>query len=317
MTQQPFSRPGAIDLSGLKRPAAAPAAGAGAAAGAAPGPGAADSAYAVTVTEANFQQVLESSMTAPVVLVFTSPTQAPQSVDFAADVAAVAAEHEGRFLAATVDVDAVPQIAQAMQIPQVPLMLVILDGRPATQPIPGAAPIDDIRAMFNQLAQQLTAQGITGRHQPLSQAAAGDADDEDTVDPRYAPAQDALAAGDIDGAVAEYEKLVNANPADAEAAAGLAMAKVLQRTQGVDLNAARAAAAADQDDLDAQILVADLDLLGGHVEDSFARLVELVRRTVDKDRDRAREHLIGLFAAVGNDDPRVLKGRQALASALY
>jgi hypothetical protein len=31
----------------------------------------------------------------------------------------------------------------------------------------------------------------------------------------------------------------------------------------------------------------------------------------------AREHLIGLFAAVGNDDPRVLRGRQNLASALF
>jgi thioredoxin-like negative regulator of GroEL len=215
-------------------------------------------------------------------------------------------------------VDAVPQIAQAMQIPQVPLMLVILDGRPATQPIPGAAPIDDIRAMFNQLSQQLTAQGVTGRHQPLTAAAPeGDDGAEPETDPRYAPAQDALEAGDIDTAVAEYQKLVDANPADTEAAAGLAMAKVLQRTQGVDLNAARAAAAAAPADVDAQTLVADLDLLGGHVEDAFARLVELVRRTSDKERDRAREHLIGLFGAVGNDDPRVLKGRQALASALF
>jgi putative thioredoxin len=137
------------------------------------------------------------------------------------------------------------------------------------------------------------------------------------LDPRYAPAQDALEAGDIDGAVAEYQKLVDANPADAEAAAGLAMAKVLQRTQGVDLNAARATAAAAPDDVAAQIMVADLDLLGGHVEDAFARLVELVRRTTGNERNAAREHLIGLFAAVGNDDPRVLKGRQALASALF
>ncbi|WP_141012925.1 co-chaperone YbbN [Nocardioides sambongensis] len=321
MTQQPFSRPGAIDLSSLQRPATPPPSGAAAPAGsdaAAGATGGATSAYAVSVTEANFQTVLESSMTAPVVLVFTSPSQSPESVRFAEDVATVAAEHEGRFLAATIDVDVSPQIAQAMQIQQVPLMLVLLDGRPATQPIPGAAPIDDLRAMFTQLAQQLTAQGFAGRHQPQSTVPAGDeGEDEQAVDPRYAPAQDALAAGDIDGAVGEYQKLVEANPADHEAAAGLAMAKVLQRTQGVDLHAARAAAAADPDDLDAQIMVADLDLLGGHVEDSFARLVEAVRRSVDKDRDRAREHLIGLFAAVGNDDARVLKARQALASALY
>jgi putative thioredoxin len=204
-----------------------------------------------------------------------------------------------------------------MQIPQVPLTLVLLDGRPATQPIPGVLSLDDLRTVFNQLGQQLTAQGITGRHQPLAAAPAEGEDGEPALDPRYAPAQDALEAGDIDAAVAEYQKLVDANPADAEAAAGLAMARVLQRTQGVDLNAARAAAAAAPDDVDAQIIVADLDLIGGHVEDSFARLVELVRRTSDKERDRVRDHLVGLFAAVGNEDPRVLKGRQALASALF
>jgi putative thioredoxin len=95
------------------------------------------------------------------------------------------------------------------------------------------------------------------------------------------------------------------------------MAKVLQRTQGVDLNAARAAAAAAPEDVDAQTLVADLDMLGGHVEDAFNRLVDLVRRTAGDERDQARTHLLGLFAAVGNDDPRVIRGRQNLASALF
>src|SRR4051794_34665211 len=108
MTQQPFSRPGAIDLSGLKRSgAAAPAPSATGAPAASPAP----SAYAVGVTEENFQTVLESSMTAPVVLVFYSTAQVPESVDFALDVAQVADEYDGRFLVATVDVDAVPQIA--------------------------------------------------------------------------------------------------------------------------------------------------------------------------------------------------------------
>ena len=69
--------------------------------------------------------------------------------------------------------------------------------------------------------------------------------------------------------------------------------------------------------VDAQSLVADLDLASGRVEEAFARLVELVRVTSDKERDRAREHLIGQFAAVGNDDPRVLAARRALASALF
>ena len=316
MTQQPFSRPGAIDLSGLKQPSASPG-GAGGAGGAG-GPAPTGSAYAVRVVdEPSFQAAVEASMTAPVVLVFYSPSRVPESQQMADDVTTVAGEHEGRFLAALVDVDAAPSIAQAMQIQQVPLMLVLLEGRPATQPIPGVVPADELRTLFTQLAQQLTAQGLAGRHQPRSAAPADGEDDEAGVDPRYAPAQDALARNDVDGAVAEYQKLVDANPADSEAAAGLAMAKLLQRTQGADLQAAREAAAANPDDVAAQTLVADLDLLGGHVDDAFNRLVELVRRTTGSDRDAAREHLLGLFGAVGNDDPRVLRGRQNLASALF
>ena len=314
MTQQPFSRPGAIDLSALKRPApqasAAPAGGAGGAGGAAGG-----SAYSVTVAEQNFQEVVESSMTAPVLLVFFSASRLPESEQMARDLATVVDEHDGRFLAGLVDVDATPAIAQAVQLPSVPFVMAVLDGRP--QPLlQDVLGIDELRTVLQQVGQQLTTQGIAGRHQPRSAAPVVEGE-EPAIDPRYAPAQDALEAGDVDRAVEEYQKLVTANPADTEAAAGLAMAKVLQRTQGVDLHAARAAAAAAPDDVDAQTLVADLDMLGGHVEDAFARLVELVRRTTDKERDRARDHLLGLFAAVGNDDPRVLNGRRALASALF
>jgi thioredoxin-like negative regulator of GroEL len=315
MTQQPFSRPGAIDLSGLGRPPASQQA--APTAGGTSGPGAPGGAYSVAITQDTFQQVLQESMTAPVVLVFHSARQAPGSEQYAADVAAEAERLEGRLLAALVDVDAHPEIAQAMQIPQVPLTMVVLDGRPVSQPIPGALSPEELSALFAQLGQQLTAQGITGRHQPRSGGAPAAEGEEEVVDPRYAPAQDALASGDIDGAVAEYQKLLDANPADVEAAGGLAIAKVMQRTQGVDLNAARAAAADAPDDVDAQTLVADLDMLGGHVEDAFTRLVNLVARTSDKDREKARDHLLALFAAVGNDDPRVLAGRRNLASALF
>ena len=316
MTQQPFSRPGAIDLSALRRPAspAAPA-GAPSAPGAEPG----GSAYSLEVNEQNFQSVLEASMTAPVLLVFHSRSRMPESGQLADDIAALSDDFEGRFLAGLVDVDASPAIAQAMQIPSVPLVVLVLDGRPVPL-FQDVLPKEELRAALTQLMQQVAAQGVTTRHQPrvgAEPAAASEEGEEPPVDPRYAAAQDALGEGDIDTAVAEYQKLVDANPADLEAAAGLAMAKVLQRTQGVDLNAARAAAAERPDDVDAQTLVADLDMLGGHVEDAFRRLIDLVARTSGDERDAAREHLLGLFNAVGNDDPRVLAGRQRLASALF
>jgi putative thioredoxin len=315
MSQQPFSRPGAVDLSGLNRPTGAP--GPGAPAGGAP-PASGGSSYWLDVTQENFQPTVEASLAAPVLLVFYSPTRLPESAQMAADLAQVAEEFEGRFLAGLVDIDAEPAIAQAVQLQSVPFVFAVIDGRP--QPlIQDLLTLDNLRAAINQVMQQLTAQGITGRHQPR-QAAAATEDSEDgepVLDPRYAPAEDALEREDYDGAVAEYEKLIAANPADAEAAAGLAMAKVLQRTKDVDADAARAAADADPDDVAAQTLVSDLDLLGGQLDDAFDRLVEVVRRTAGDDRNQAREHLLGLFAAVGNEDARVLKGRQNLASALF
>ncbi len=319
MSQQPFSRPGAIDLSGFTRPPAG--AGQAAGQGAAGGGGealAGGSSYWLDITEENFQPTVEASLTAPVLLAFYSATRLPESEQMARDLATVAEEYEGRFLAGLVDIDAQPAIAQAVQLQSVPFVFAVIDGRP--QPlIQDVLPLDNLRTAINQVMQQLTTQGITGRHQPR-QAAPAVAEGEDVeppLDPRYAPAQDALERDDFDGAVAEYQKLLDANPADTEAAAGLAMATLLQRTKDADLDAARAAADASPDDVAAQTLVADLDMLGGRVEDAFDRLVDVVRRTEGDDRNRAREHLLGLFAAVGNDDPRVLKGRQALANALF
>jgi putative thioredoxin len=305
MTQQPFSRPGAVDLSGLQGPAGSAPAGSAGVSG----------AYTVQVDESNFQTVLESSMNAAVLLAFFSGSRSPDSVRLADDLQTLSNEFEGRFLLGRVDIDAHPQIAQAVQVPSVPYVFLVAQGRPMPL-LQAAAPIDDLRAAVTQVLQQLTTSGFAGRHQPR----AGEVDaetGEELLDPRYVPAQDALERGDIDGAVAEYQKLVEANPADAEAAAGLAMAQVLQRTAGVDLNAARAAAAADPADVDAQTMVADLDLLGGHVDDAFNRLIDLVRRTTDADRDKARTHLIGLFGAVGNEDARVQRARRDLTSALF
>ena len=304
MSQQSFSRPGAVDLSGLQQPSPA-----------ASGTPGASGAYTVDVTEQNFQELLEGSMNAPVLLAFYSSSRSPESVQLADDLQTLSNEFDGRFLLGRVDIDAVPQIAQAMQIPSVPLVVLVAQGRPAPL-LQSAAPIETLRDAITQVLQQLATGGFTGRHQPRSGGVDAETGEE-ILDPRYAPAQDALERGDVDGAVAEYQKLVDSNPADVEASAGLAMAKLLQRTQGVDLNAARAAAAAEPDDVAAQIMVADLDLLGGHVDDAFNRLIELVRRTSEGERDAARTHLIGLFDAVGNADPRVQRARRDLASALF
>lgn len=311
MSTPSFSRPGAVDLSALKRPAA-PTAGQG-------GSSAATGRYSVEVDEQNFQPVLERSMSAPVLMVFYSPTQLPASVQLADDLVTIADELDGRILVGRVDVDRAPAVAQAVQVPSVPFVVAVVQGRPLPL-LQDVAPLEELRPAMNQVLQQLATQGITGRHEPMAAAPAEDEDGEEKVDPRHAPAQEALAAGDLDKAVEEYQKLADANPADTEAAGGLAMAKVLQRVGHLDAKTAQEArrqGAEKPDDVSAQTMVADLDLLGGHVEDAFTRLIDLVRRVSGEEREKARQHLIGLFNAVGNEDTRVLKARQALASALF
>jgi len=274
--------------------------------------------YSVLLTEENFSATMERSMVAPVVLVVYSPSQLPASATMAADLEALAEETQGRFLVAKLDADVTPQLAQALQIPSVPLVAVAMQGRlaPLLQDIVGR---DELRTIMGQVLEQMAAQGVSGRHQPEGDApptAEQDGEVEPQTPPRLVPAEEALVAGDMPTAIAEYEKLLSANPGDTEAAIGLSRARLVQRTMHLDLNKAREAAATAPDDIQAQLNVADLDLVGGHVEDAFNRLIALVRRTAGDDRDRVRLHLIDLFGVVG-DDPRVTKARQSLASALY
>src|SRR5699024_9768546 len=104
-------------------------------------------------------------------------------------------------------------------------------------------------------------------------------DQADELSPLHEEAYAAIERGDLDAAASAYERALAENPADEDARLGLAQVSLMARTQGVDLQEARAAAAANPTDVDAAIMVADLDVLGGHVEDAFTRLIDVVRAT--------------------------------------
>ena len=140
---------------------------------------------------------------------------------------------------------------------------------------------------------------------------------EPPPDPRYDEAYDAIERGDLDAAAAAYRRLLADAPGDTDAAAGLAQVELLRRTSATDPAAARAAADAAPQDVAAQLLAADVDLLDGAVDAAFDRLVAAVRRTAGDERDAVRRRLIELFEVVGNDDPRVPRARAALMSALF
>jgi putative thioredoxin len=329
VSQPNFSRPGAIDLSSLRKPpggAGGPGApggpggpgGIGGGAGGPGGPGGPGGGlggpYVLDVSEPTFQSdVIERSVQYPVIVEFWSP-RSQASTALGQVLAKLSTEYGGRFVLARIDIDANPQLAQAVGVQTVPLVIAVLRGQvvPLFQ---GAVGEPEAKQYLEQLFNVAVANGITGRAEPLGAADAGEAA-EPEPDPRYEPAENAFAEGDLDGAIAAYEALLKENPNDAEAKTGLARTQLVQRTREVP-DEIRTRAAENQTDVEAQMLVADVDLMGGHVDDAFDRLIRTIQATTGDERNTVRLHLLELFDVVGSDDERVGKARRRLMAALF
>jgi putative thioredoxin len=307
VSQSNFSRPGAIDLSSLRKPAAPPR-------GAAQAGSAGGGSFLLDVTEQTFQtEVIERSIQVPVVLEFWSP-RSEASTQLAPVLQQLSTEYGGKFLLARIDIDANPGLAQAVGVQTVPLVIAVLRGQ-AVPLFQGPVGEPEARQYLDQLLTAAVANGITGRAEPVGPAAPANAD-EPEVDLRYAAAEEAIGAGDLDGAIAAYEELLAQDPGDAEAKAGLARVQLVQRTRDVPAEI-QTRAAQDPADVEAQLLVADVELVGGHVEEAFDRLVRTVQATAGEDRNKVRLHLLELFDVVGGEDERVISARRQLMTALF
>jgi putative thioredoxin len=309
VSQPNFSRPGAIDLSSLRKPPPARPGGAPA-----PGGSTAGGPYVLNVSEPTFQSdVIERSIQAPVIVEFWSP-RSEASLALSPILVKLSNEYAGKFLLARIDIDANPQLAQAVGVQTIPLVIAVLRGQvvPLFQ---GAVGEDEARQYVEQLLTVAVANGITGRTDPVGPPGAEEPA-EPEPDPRYEAAENAVGAGDLDGAIAAYEALLKETPNDAEAKAGLARVQLVKRTRDVPAEV-RTRAAEDPADIEAQMLVADVDLMGGHVDDAFSRLIKTIQVTSGDDRNAVRLHLLELFEVVGADDERVVKARRRLMSALF
>jgi putative thioredoxin len=269
--------------------------------------------YVQELTEQNFDQAIQQSMRYPIVVEFYS-ARAPESGPLAADLDALAAEAAGRFLLARVDVDAQPKIAGAFGVQAVPTVVAVLGGQVAPL-FQGTASRAEIGALLDQVLQLAASNGVVGRADPVLPEGP-DGQPEEVADPRFEAADAKLAEEDFEGAVAEFDKVLAQTPGDKVALAGKAQAGLLARVSAAD-QAAVMAAAADPHDVDAQLGAADIELLSGQIEAAFARLISVIRSTAGEDRDRARVRLLSLFDTMDAADPRVLKARRDLATALY
>lgn len=294
---------GAVDLSALRSSTPTPAQ-AGTSAQASPPAGQLGGAPAgggvtvIDVTEATFQsEVLQRSLTTPVVVDFWAEWCQPCK-QLSPVLERLAVEGGGAWVLAKVDVDANPRLAQMFRVQSIPLVYAVVGGQPIDA-FSGVVPESRLRQWIAALLK------------------AGGVEVGPPRDPRLEAADDALMSGDLDAAEQAYQKILAETPGDKAAEAGLAQVGLARRVAGADPEAALAAAQAAPDDVDAQLLAADVEVLSGQAEAAYARLVDLVRRTAGDDREKTRKRLIDLFTIAGPDDPAVASARRALASALF
>jgi len=307
----PAALRGAVDLSTLRNRPAAPAQ--GAPAQGAPAPGVTD--VVVDATDESFGEILEISRTVPVVVDLWAEWCGPCK-QLSPIIEKVTRELNGRVLLAKVDVDANPQLAQGFRAQSIPMVVAVIAGQPVPM-FTGAVPEQQVRDVFAQLLQLAAQNGVTGTLTVGEGAEPAAEPEEPPLPPLHAEAYAAIEAGDYAAAIVAYEKALAENPRDEEAIAGLGQVRLLDRVQSLDLQAARAAAAAGPLDVQAQFDVADLDLAGGHIDDAFGRLLDLFEKLPSDERTAVRERLVELFGLIGAADPRVGAARNRLTSLLF
>lgn len=299
---------GAVDLSGLKQRAQQKTSAsdpASRATSAARGAGSSENTSVTEITEANFEdEVLVRSDEVPVVVLVWSP-RSDACVKLLETLSGLAADDDGTWSLATVNVDAAPRVAQIFGVDAVPTVVALAAGQPLSS-FQGVQPADQLRRWLDSLLSATAGKlrGPTG------------SEDSAEMDPAVAQARQQLEAGDFVVAKRSYQAILDANPASVEAKAAIRQIDFLTRVTAQRPDAVAVADAAPGD-IAAALAAADVQILNQDVTAAFERLIALVRSTSGDERSSVRTRLIELFELFDPADPDVIVGRRNLANALY
>jgi len=255
------------------------------------------------VTAANLTaHFLPLSSSKPVIVIAWSG-RSPESMEMVKTLGVLETSYGGSWALGRLDIDAEPQVAQALQTKNVPYAVALI-GEQMVPLFEQSYPEAQIRLVLDKVLTLAAEQGIGAAPVEVSE-------------PEEDEAMAALESGDYKSAEASYKKLLARKPADGFAKLGLAQTQLLIRTDGLDLAEVIKEASAQPSNLALQLRAADMEIANGGVEAAFNRLLHLIKETAGDERTKAREHLLTLFALVDPSDPRLSAARSALANALF
>ena len=269
----------------------------------------------VDVNEEDFQQkVIDISKTVPVIVDLWAEWCGPCK-QLSPLLEKLAAEYKGRFVLAKIDVDANPRLSQMFQVQSIPAVFAVI-GESAGPLFQGAIPEAELRQVIEEVLRIAAEQGVNGTINTEVQEDVAPVIEEEQIDPRLEAAFNAIEKGDFIAANNSYKEMLNQNPADQVALAGLAQVGLLERASILNPNDVLQKTS-DRKDFASQMELADLELMKGNPGAGFAVLINAIKISSGEDRDKLRARLLELFIVVGDSDPEVIKARRDLASALF
>jgi putative thioredoxin len=278
------------------------------------------SEHALDVGLADFpQHVLEESKQRPVVVDFWAPWCGPCK-SLKPVLEKLAAEYGGKFLLAKVNSDDNQELAVRYGVRGIPSVKAFVNGEPVDE-FSGALPEGEVRAFLDRLVpsptdelrMQAEAARVTGNITAALQLLA----DASRLDPmhvgvRLDAAEIMLDLNETD----EATRLLGSLPDDADPRVPQLRARLqFSGAAGEDEATLKARVAANENDLDARLKLANLLVAARQYEAGMEQLLEIVRRDRGFGDDIGRTTLLSVFNLLGGGE-LVSRYRRLLASAL-